>query len=78
LLQAVKAIIFSATNLIGGANHTDLHLRGMSVLITGASKGIGAATPLRSAIFAEKLRHEAYRAVASTVSQRNPSPHRAI
>jgi len=33
--------------------------------------------PLRSAIFAEKLGHEAYRAVASTVSQRNPSPHRA-
>jgi hypothetical protein len=43
LLSARKAIIFSPTSLTG-ANAMDLHLRGKSVLITGASKGIGAAT----------------------------------
>jgi shikimate 5-dehydrogenase len=37
-----KAIIFSPANLLEDA--MDLHLRGKSVLITGASKGIGAAT----------------------------------
>jgi len=40
---AQKAIIFSLTSLIG-AQAMDLHLRGKNVLITGASKGIGAAT----------------------------------
>jgi NADP-dependent 3-hydroxy acid dehydrogenase YdfG len=37
-----KAIIFAPANLLEDA--MDLHLRGKSVLITGASKGIGAAT----------------------------------
>jgi NAD(P)-dependent dehydrogenase (short-subunit alcohol dehydrogenase family) len=37
-----KAIIFSPANLLEDA--MDLHLSGKSVLVTGASKGIGAAT----------------------------------
>jgi short-subunit dehydrogenase len=42
LLETQKAIIFSPANLLEDA--MDLRLRGKSVLITGASKGIGAAT----------------------------------
>jgi NAD(P)-dependent dehydrogenase (short-subunit alcohol dehydrogenase family) len=42
LLEMQKAIIFAPANLLEDA--MDLHLRGKSVLITGASKGIGAAT----------------------------------
>jgi NAD(P)-dependent dehydrogenase (short-subunit alcohol dehydrogenase family) len=37
-----KAIILSPANLLEDA--MDLHLRGKSVLITGASQGIGAKT----------------------------------
>ena len=35
---------FRAAAFIGRTNAMDLHLRGKSVLITGASRGIGAAT----------------------------------